>query len=519
MSRVALFPEEMQRVVWFVPAERLDTAWRLLLHHGCVHLAEQRHFEGGEIVSECLDQYRNWLEYRKAERAWCLRLSLPETGILKYETGVLPSPFIEEGRRCGAWVDEEGVFCWAGEGKCPEMLKPYRICKAPEKIDPPPLQLSLDAWQRMEEHADRLGGTRHWVILDGWVPRRQTKRLSEALKNEIACITPAERCGLDWREVPTQLHRPTWLSAFARLADTYGLPAYRELDPVWLFAAGFVLLFGLMFADLGQGLLLAAFGAILRRRFPWALDASRFLMAVGCAAAFFGMLFGSCFAREDIVPALLFHPMDAMLFYLGATIGLGAAFILLGMILRVFNAWHMGMLDRSVWEREGGLGLAFYAGLLSAALGWLTSTKGWAAGGVGLATLCLLILGVRRFQAERSGRTGLRLLVAIIEAYETLSRFFTQTLSFARVAAFTLAHIGLSMALVQLTQLLSAWPWLAWFCFILGNLAITVLEGTIVAVQAMRLHFYEFFSKFVIDGGRPYRPLKGKEEGHVAMAG
>lgn len=517
-----LFPERMHRVVWLVAQERLPEALGQLARFGDFHVAEHRHVPSSFEISELLSRRYVYQQYLLASRAWRLLQQLPSSPLLNYAAGLLPPSQIAACRKAGAWIDEDGVFFWAGAGRQPEALAQYAL-KGPPQEPPPPIDLPESLWQQVAGLEGRLACAGGWVVLDGWVPASRSDKLAAKLRQEPCAITAAEECGVDFGEVPVRVQRPHWLGAFAWLADKYGIPAYRELDPVWFFAAGFVLLFGLMFADLGQGLLLAIAGVLLlhsrgAKRPGYRLSAG-FLIPIGLSAALFGILFGSCFAREDLVPALWFQPLQAAPFYLAASIGMGAAILLLGIGLHLINAWRLRRLRQAVWDHYGLVGLFFYAGLVGATAAYLADHGAWAVCGLLLAGSALLLFMTNAFLSERSQPLGLRLLLSLIKGYEVAGRYFVQTLSFARIAAFTLAHIGLSKALVMLTDLLAPWPVLAWSLFIVGNLGIVVLEGVIVCVQVLRLHFYEFFSKFVIDGGYAYAPLRDKGGGHAEMVG
>jgi V/A-type H+-transporting ATPase subunit I len=97
-----------------------------------------------------------------------------------------------------------------------------------------------------------------------------------------------------------------------------------------------------------------------------------------------------------------------------------------------------------------------------------------------------------------------------IEVLETVLGFMANTFSFLRIAAFGLAHVGLFMAVYAMARGVEDWPlgalWVA-AVHVAGNVVMVVLEGLVVSVQAVRLQFYEFFSKFFRGGGVPYRPL------------
>jgi V/A-type H+-transporting ATPase subunit I len=281
-------------------------------------------------------------------------------------------------------------------------------------------------------------------------------------------------------------------------------------------------MFGMMFADLGQGLLLSLLGLGLFYTVKTASGplwmqgkaariVGKILVPIGLSAALFGALFGSCFAREDIVPALWFHPMEMVPFYLAMSIGIGMLTISSGLILSLVNTIRMGADRPWFWDKFGLLGLIFYVGFILLAVALLLQHSGLATSGAILCGLMLTALMGHTFVENRSESMLMRLFLSLLEGYDMLIKFFVQTLSFARIAAFTLAHIGLSMAVVIMADSLTGWPLLALIVMVLGNLFIIVLEGLLVSIQVVRLHFFEFFTKFVVGGGKPFTPLTLEE--------
>nr|WP_242521859.1 V-type ATPase 116kDa subunit family protein [Motiliproteus sp. SC1-56] len=360
--------------------------------------------------------------------------------------------------------------------------------------------------------ADQVGWVADWAIIDGWIPTPKTDQFRTLLKEERYCLTPAEESGLEFSCVPTLFRRPAALDGFASLIKLYGTTGYRELDPSPLLAITFSLMFGMMFADLGQGALLALLGLWLYNR-PQSWDnrwhqAGLVLIPVGCSAAFFGLLFGNVFAREDWIPPLIHHPMNEIFVSLGISVLIGVGMLCLGMAIGLFNAWRGARLRQLYWSDYGPLGLVFYLALVVLSLClWQEWTQGArVAGGLALAVLALVM--ANRTFAERQQPLGLRLFQALLETWDFVIKFVVQTLSFVRLAAFTFAHIALSMALLVVVDLVSGIPWLAWALFILGNLLITLVEGVLVAIQVIRLHFFELFTKFTSGEGCVFTPLR-----------
>jgi V/A-type H+-transporting ATPase subunit I len=287
---------------------------------------------------------------------------------------------------------------------------------------------------------------------------------------------------------PLVLHNPSWARPFELFVRALGVPGRDDIDPSPLLALLVPLLFGYMFADLGQGLVLLVTGLLLARRFPYA----RLLVAGGGSAMLFGLLFGSVFAREDWLPAVWLHPLAAPLTVLGLP-------LLLGVLLLAFGLCLNGI--QAVWRGAGRHWLFTEAGLLvaylCAALGMLRPAFFWLSA-VGL----LWVLVGQALSARRLGA----LVPAAGHLLEQIFQLAINTLSFTRVGAFALAHAGLSSAIVALAAS-SGHPLAAFIIMLAGNLIVLVLEGLVVSIQTTRLILFEFFIRFLTAEGRPFRPL------------
>jgi V/A-type H+-transporting ATPase subunit I len=267
-----------------------------------------------------------------------------------------------------------------------------------------------------------------------------------------------------------------------------GQPGGTEADPSAVLSVLAPLLFGFMFGDVGQGAVLCIAGLLLHRRMP----TLTMLIPGGLMAMAFGLLFGSVFAREDLVPALWLHPLHDPVTLLASAVGLGALILLGGLALNALQAvWRRDV--RGWWARDAGLLLA-YAGALASpwqptalwalAVGalWTAVGTAWMAGGAPAAAL----RGLGQF-VEQALQLGVN------------------TVSFARVGAFALAHAGLSVAVTGVAA--AAGPVGYWIVLVLGNVLILVLEGLVVGIQTTRLLLFEFFLRFLRGSGRPFRPL------------
>ena len=288
------------------------------------------------------------------------------------------------------------------------------------------------------------------------------------------------------RRAPLLLRNPWWARPFEAFARALGMPGAHEADPSRLLALAAPLMFGYMFGDLGQGLLIAAAAFLLRRR----LALARLFIAGGLAAALFGLAFGSVFAVEGRLPALWLHPLEAPLTVLAAPLVGGALLLLAGLGLSGLQAhWRGALAD---WlRREAGL-IAVYLGLLAAPF----EAAGLLLAGAGAPARCAGTLPTEPPAGAVAAALG-RLV-------ERTLQLLVNTLSFARIGAFALAHAGLSAAVVALAEAAGGarLP-----VIVAGNAVIVVLELLVVSVQTTRLVLFEFFVRFLAAEGRPFRPL------------
>jgi V/A-type H+-transporting ATPase subunit I len=287
---------------------------------------------------------------------------------------------------------------------------------------------------------------------------------------------------------PLLLRNPRWVRPFEIFSRALGMPGADEADPSPLLALVVPLMFGYMFGDVGQGLVLAAGGWWWRRRTPIA----RLVMVGGVSAAAFGVVFGSTFGLHGLVPALWLHPLDAPLRVLLAPLVGGAVLLMLGLALGALQArwrsqwrdWLLG--DAALWLVYLALlaSLRYPGALLVAAGGAAYAALGGA-------------LRTRRVGA------GLR---ALGELVEKTVQILINTLSFARVGAFALAHAGLSSAIVALMEAADSVVVKA-LVLVVGNAFVIVLEAMVVSIQTTRLVLFEFFTRFLQAQGRAFRPL------------
>jgi V/A-type H+-transporting ATPase subunit I len=353
-------------------------------------------------------------------------------------------------------------------------------------------------------------------FVSGWVPRRRVEELMVAVESATggrADVEIVEPAGSEPVRVPTRLRNPGLLRPFEIIVSTYGLPGYNEVDPTPLVALTFTLMYGMMFGDLGHGLILAILGIWLARRGRGMLGSlGRVLTICGTCAAAFGVLYGSVFGREDILAHLWLSPLKDMRSLLLFSVLGGIAVLNMGFLLNLVTALRARNWARLLFEKSGlaGIGLywalvgggyALYRGLLAREIFW---------------TFVLVPAGMlllkeplsRLFRRQRplvEGSWGIFAVQAFFELFETLIGYLSNSLSFIRLGAFAVAHAGLMRGVFALSAGSSEAG--KWAVIVIGTVLVVGLEGLIVAIQALRLQYYEFFGKFFRGEGRAFSPL------------
>ena len=395
----------------------------------------------------------------------------------------------------------------------------------------------LGASERLERYATTFdvrkyaACTKHdihtFYIICGWMSQRD----AEAFRREIAddentfCFVEKDPSKL-LDGPPTKLRHPAILKPFEMFLEMYGLPSYNEIDPTPLMALTYMVFFGFMFGDLGQGALLFLGGALLYKLKGMRL--AGIISCCGVCSMIFGLLFGSVFGFEDVFEPLWLHPQEAMtnlpfigrlntVFVVAIAIGMGV--ILLCMILNIVNGIRQGNRERIFLDTNGLAGLVFYGSAVACILLFMTGHTLPAAlvlvimFGIPLLLLFLKEPIMNRLEKKPKlieGGVGMFITQGFFEMFEMLLSYFSNTLSFVRIGAFAVSHAAMMSVVMMLAGAESGGA-LSWPVVILGNLFICGMEGLIVGIQVLRLEYYELFSRFYTGGGRAFKPY-GREE-------
>lgn len=344
------------------------------------------------------------------------------------------------------------------------------------------------------ENVPSLALTEHFAWITGWTSDPDGMRFRAALdQGHLHYLLRFPEAPQELIQ-PAVLRNPRWARPFELFTRLLGMPSANETDPSRLLAFVAPLMFGFMFADVGQGAVLVLTGAVLRKRFP----ATELLVPGGIAAIVFGFLFGSVFADEQLLPALWLRPLDRPLVMLEASLAGGACVILLGLVLDAVQ-FHWSGRATQWWATRAGFVLCYLGAICTP----IDRRALWALpAGVAWVLIGSMLL-------EPSGRLA-HLGAAAGESLETLLQLAINTVSFVRVGAFALAHAGLGFAVAGLAVSVgtaTGQRTVSWLMLAAGNALIIAIEGLVVGIQTTRLVLFEFFIRFLRGSGRAFRPL------------
>ena len=376
------------------------------------------------------------------------------------------------------------------------------------------------------------GHTSATCLITGYVPSVRVDALREDLlrltggKTIIEVADPSEQDA----NIPTLLENPRLLKPFEMLVAGYGHPCYREIEPTPLVALSFLLMFGIMFGDVGQGAVLVVAGLVMSRRARGekVRDFGTLLWLCGATAMLSGWVYGSVFGVERAIPrpwggwfVLDVTSIESIKPLLVATVGLGVVMMTLGVALNLINRIKSRDYFALVIDKFGLVGFIFYWGVLGLGIRTLVWETGPPTSGevLALVVLPLLVLFFREplhyLLTRRDPAHKAHLLAGLMEGFvdilETVSSYAANTVSFVRVGAFALAHAAVCVAIFAIERMVRGAPggplW-SLLVIVLGNALVIGLEGLVVSIQAMRLEYYEFFSKFFSGQGKAYHPFK-----------
>ncbi len=324
--------------------------------------------------------------------------------------------------------------------------------------------------------------------------------------------------------VPTKLKNKWLFKPFELLVNLYGTPNYREVDPTGFLALAYMFLFGAMFGDLGQGFVFWLGGTLIKRR-PNMASIAGVLKRIGLSSMIFGIIYDSVFGIEHAISHLLtetfglhflsrifLRPIENTNLMLMLSIVVGIVFLLISFAYSIYNKLKNGDIKEGVFGRNGINGLVLFIALL--AIGGMVYLN-WPSWGirigvviVGISVLLLIVREpLSNYMAKKlplyHEGAGAYYTEAGFELLETFLAMLSNGISFIRVGAFALNHVGLFIAFQTIARMIGTGTGHV-AMFILGNVLVIGLEGLIVFIQGLRLVYYEMFSKFYAGDGQPF---------------
>lgn len=357
----------------------------------------------------------------------------------------------------------------------------------------------------------------------GFVPKSESEsfaKLFDGIDSVSVVLQPADANGK--LQPPIRLKNNKFTKPFSMFVDMYGLPSYNGINPTSFVAITYMLLFGIMFGDFGQGLLLAIFGAVMGKFKKWSMGP--IITRIGLSGAFFGLIYGSVFGYEELLDpiyeklGITFLPIKVMKNVapiLVATIALGVLLIIVSIIINIVTGIKHKDYENALFSNNGAAGLVFYGSILGGLVGTLLGAKVFSVPYVLLLIVLPLILMFMREplgcwmkgkKYELEGGIGDFIASNFFEIFEFLLSYVSNSLSFVRVGGFAISHASMMLVVMALAKSMSAG--ISPIMVVFGNLFVMAIEALLVCIQAMRLEFYELFSRFYSGDGKPFTPVK-----------
>lgn len=362
-------------------------------------------------------------------------------------------------------------------------------------------------------------GKRFYYVL--WLPLSGVKFFNTAVNvDERIEIEISKPDADDKVKPPTKLKNSKLVRPFEYFVKMYGLPSYSDIDITAFVAVTYTVLFGIMFGDLGQGLVLALIGALMWKKKQMPLG--KILIPCGISSMCFGLVFGSVFGYEELLDPL-YHAvglsgkpvsvMESINTVLIAAIAIGIGLVVTAILINIIASIKRRDFGEALFSNNGLAGLLLYICAVLAAVGFMagkTIVKSSVLVPVIAVTAGLLFfkeplseaLNTKKLPVIRRSEIADFLMQNVFEMLEYILSYFSNTVSFLRVGAFVLVHAGMMMVVFSL-----AGDSQNIFVIILGNILVIALEGLLVGIQALRLEFYEMFSRCFSGEGREFTPI------------
>ncbi|MBC8516415.1 MAG: ATPase [Nitrosopumilus sp.] len=403
-------------------------------------------------------------------------------------------------------------------------------------------------------------GTKHFAVIQGFIPSKMEEKFKNSTKQWMSVVEDITDPKLK-EQIPTLFDNKKFVKTFEVITESQGIPKHGEADPTPMIALMWPIFYGLMFADMGHGLLLMGMGLLFKFKGQGTLSRWGMLIAIsGASAAIAGVGAGEAFGfhldhmgpleglLEEggalhsvswIVGILSVAELtfDQVINILKVSLFIGIVHLVWAMVLRVKRLASEG--HKFVMFMEAIPNITLYGGIvviMMCAIGanydvmnmyskvhtesvpWVTMFLGeWAevwiitriAVVIIITSMVLMIVGgvmhAKKHPEDGGSAANVIMEVFLGKTVESLAH----TISYARLGIMLLVHAALLMTVNNAFQSLGgAESGAAMAMIIGGNLGIMMIEGLIVYIQSLRLHLYEFFTKWYDGGAQPFRQIR-----------
>ena len=392
----------------------------------------------------------------------------------------------------------------------------------------------LEAYTALKKRYDifelrrKVGAVKEKFYIKGFVPKKQADKFSESFKDmdEVEVVLlPADA---DANITPPTVLKNGWFTRpFGMLVEMYGLPKYGGFNPTAFVAITYTLLFGIMFGDLGQGFLLFLAGFFVKKKFS--KDAGGMVSRVGLSSMIFGTLYGSVFGFEELLDPVYesmgidFLPLKIFkqsTFILLTAVGIGIFLIVVSMLINIYIGFKEKNYEKAIFGCNGIAGLVFYTSVCVGVVCTMmlkiqVMSLPFKIFLIAIPLVCIfcrvpfsIAMKYKKWKLsedEEDMTIGGFIVENFFEMFEFLLSYVSNTMSFLRVGGFVLSHAGMMMVVMTLMDMTASAgkP----VTLIIGNLFVMAMEGMIVAIQIIRLEFYEVFSRFYESDGKAFEPM------------
>ena len=352
----------------------------------------------------------------------------------------------------------------------------------------------------------------------GWVPASHVstfERTAEAITDvEVEASDPDSK-----QSPPVKLKNPAIFKPYEYFVDMYGLPSYSDIDVTGFVAVTYTVLFGIMFGDLGQGLVLFLLGILgwKIKKMPLA----RIIIPCGLSSAVFGFVFGSVFGYEHMLDPVYYalgweskplSVMESINTVLLFAIGIGVVLVVLAMLLNIYSCLKHKKIGEAIFSNNGLVGIVIYLAGVAFCVSFMTGRtilpNAVIFSVMGICAVLLfmkeILIGIVDKHPNWKPESVMDFVLQnIFELIEYILSYFSNTVSFLRVGAFVIVHASMMMVVFTLGSEGENIP-----VIIIGNIVVIALEGLLTGIQGLRLEFYEMFSRFYDGGGRVFEPVR-----------